>query len=326
MAMLFALTILFLSEGCTQNNEVKETRFMMGTLVEFVVIEEDKDKALQAIQQAAVTMQKLSDELTIYGEQANTVKAFNQSVANTPYDFPQAINDLLKQALEIDQQSRHAFSPSLGSLSLLWGFSDDIPPTHPPSTVSIEKLQQHSLQCLRFEQHWQRSNADCQLDLGGIAKGFIIDRGIDVLKQHGVGNAMINAGGDIRMLGTHGDRLWNIGIRHPRKAGQVIAKLSLSGDHSIVTSGDYERFFIDHGKRYHHILDPATGWPATASQSSTVMAPNAMLADAWSTALFVLGAKGIPLLEQVKIEGMVVDANGNIHATRRFKQYLQLSD
>jgi len=160
--------------------------------------------------------------------------------------------------------------------------------------------------------------ARCQLDFGGIAKGYAIDRGMDMLKQHGIHHALINAGGDIRLIGKHGDRPWHIGIRHPRHKNDVLADLQLQGDVSIVTSGDYERFYIYHGKRYHHLLNPQTGMPSMAAQSVTVMADSATLADAWSTALFIQGKIDPEHSQALNIQTLIVDQHGNTHGQKLY--------
>ena len=298
---------------------------MMGTLVKFTVIHSNQDQAQSAIQDAIQQMQHLSDRLTIYGNSDNPIKRFNASPAYTPMSMPNDIHKLLQQAVQIQQQSHGAFSPTLGALSLLWGFSAEQPPTTPPATSAIQPLLAHSQHCLEHIQHtkWLHNNPDCDIDLGGIAKGFIIDRGIHVLRQHGIQHAMINAGGDIRLIGKHGKRAWRIGIRHPRNKTNVIATLQLSGDVSVVTSGDYERYFMLGDKRFHHILDPQTGYPATNSQSATVIAKHATIADAWSTALFVQGEQGVRDVSKHQLEAIQVDNQGHIHSTQGIKQYLQ---
>jgi thiamine biosynthesis lipoprotein len=137
-----------------------------------------------------------------------------------------------------------------------------------------------------------------------------------VLMEHGIENAVVNAGGDLKALGKNGDELWTIAIRHPRDQDRVIAVLPVSNT-CVVTSGDYERFFEHDGKRYHHILDPRTGFPSTGAISATVVAPDAAVADALATALCVLPpGEGIALIEQLpRVEAIVVSIDGQVHAT-----------
>ena len=126
------------------------------------------------------------------------------------------------------------------------------------------------------------------LDLGGFAKGVAVQRAVDLLLAQGIEHAIVNAGGDLRAVGRHGDRPWRVGVRDTRGPG-VLALIEIAGDESVFTSGDYERYFMHEGRRYHHILDPRTGYPARGLASVTVIHPDAGLADAAATALFVAG-------------------------------------
>jgi len=295
---LFAVMLLLGLSACSASSDIHETRFMMGTLVQFTIIADNADKAKAGIAAAAAQMQHIEDEFTIYGDNDNAVKRFNASAPGTWVRLPDEIASLLQRALSVKRQSKGAFDPVLGQLNLLWGFSIDPPSASPPDKGAIQAAIPPA-HCIQHQgKQWRRLDARCTLDFGGIAKGYAIDQGIAMLKKYGIHNAIINAGGDIRLIGAHGKRPWHIGIRHPRDKNAVIATLDLQGDVSIVTSGDYERFYIYHGKRYHHLLDPKTGWPADRAQSATVIAANATLADAWSTAMFVRGADGLADLSQ----------------------------
>jgi thiamine biosynthesis lipoprotein len=154
------------------------------------------------------------------------------------------------------------------------------------------------------------------VDLGAIAKGYAIDRALAVLRSFGITSAAINAGGDIGLLGSKQDRPWRIGVQHPRQPGEVLVTIE-ARDRAVVTSGDYERFFERDGRRYHHLFDPHSGYPADRCQSVTVLAPNAMLADALATALFVLGPEaGLALLHDYPgVDALIVAADGRWHTT-----------
>ncbi len=320
----FCLALLvFALPGCHHGNEpVRETRFMMGTLVEFVVVDENRDRAQQAIRAAAARMQELSDALTIHGAADNTVKRLNRAPVGKAVRLSRDAATVLQAALSVERASGHAFHVGLGALNLLWGFSDDPPPNAPPDPARIRELVPPA-ECFReTPDGWIRLDARCQADFGGIAKGYIIDEGIRTLKDHGIRHAMINAGGDMRLLGDAGGRPWRIGIRDPRAEGRVLGVLALSADRSVVTSGDYERYFVWRGRRYHHILDPATGWPAGRARSATVVARDAMLADAWCTALFVMGPQGLARLPR-GMPALVVDADGRLHANPEMEALLE---
>ena len=176
-------------------------------------------------------------------------------------------------------------------------------------------------------QQLHSNNPTVQLNFGAFAKGYAIDLSFDYLESIGINNAVINAGGDLSVRGRHGDRPWKIGIRHPRE-DHVIAWLEARDGESIFTSGDYERYFDYQGKRYHHILDPRTGYPAEGSSSVTVIHHNAGIADAAATALFVAGPKQWQeIAESMGIEYvMLVNTSGSIYMTAKMAKRIHFNE
>jgi thiamine biosynthesis lipoprotein len=152
-----------------------------------------------------------------------------------------------------------------------------------------------------------------RIDLGGIAKGWAVDRGIEIVRKMGIEHAMINAGGDTALLGDRLGKPWMVGIRDPRIAGAVVARIPLQ-DEAISTSGDYERYFEEDGVRYHHILVPGTGKSAREVRSVTILGSNATQTDGLSTSVFVLGVeRGMQLVSRLPgVEAVIVDAEGRI--------------
>ena len=163
-------------------------------------------------------------------------------------------------------------------------------------------------------------NPDVMLNFGAIAKGYAIDKSIERLKELNINNAIINAGGDLHAIGTHGDRPWAIGIRNPRKEG-IIASLKIQNDESVFTSGDYERYFEFNGKRYHHIIDPRTGYPSAGTTSVTVIHSDSSIADAASTALFIAGKDHwYAIAKEIGIKYvMLIDSEGNAYMNPAMK-------
>ncbi|MDH5175012.1 MAG: FAD:protein FMN transferase, partial [Elusimicrobiota bacterium] len=151
------------------------------------------------------------------------------------------------------------------------------------------------------------------IDLGGIAKGYAVDAAVRVLKKENINSAMVNAGGDIYVLGRKQGKPWRIGIRHPRREGEILGTIEVE-DRAIVTSGDYERFFFSEGKRYHHIINPKTGYPADECQSVTIVAKETTFADGLATGIFVLGpSEGMALIESLEgVEGVIVSKEGDV--------------
>ncbi len=314
--LLLALTLTF--AACSPApQDVKESRFIMGTLVSFTIAGVPRDQALEAIRASATEMQRIEDVFTIYGDHPNAVKALNASQPGTPVTLPNEVSKLLQQSLDISRQSGSMFTPVIGSLSLLWGFSLPDPPNTPPLPGAIRTALSgvHNNLIEHHGNTWKRLNTQTKLDFGAIAKGYAIDRGIGVLKAHGIISAILDAGGDLRAIGSHNGKPWRIGIRHPRDKNKTLGWFEVHGDISIVTSGDYERFFLLDGKRYHHIMNPTTGMPAMKSMSATIIASNATLADGWSTALFVAGPDGLKRMQNKGLQAVLMDTSGHLYQT-----------
>ncbi|MBI3188347.1 MAG: FAD:protein FMN transferase, partial [Gammaproteobacteria bacterium] len=155
---------------------------------------------------------------------------------------------------------------------------------------------------------------DVRIDLGGIAKGYAIDKAVNIMKSCGIEHGFVKAGGDSYVLGDRNGQPWMLGIKHPRQNNKVVVRLPLMNV-AVSTSGDYERFFIENGARIHHILKPATGKPVTDKWSVTVIGDSAMMTDALSTTLFVMDVKsGMALIDKIgNVDAIVIDANGNMH-------------
>jgi len=317
MYRFLIFSILLLTSCGNGDDLTQQTRYMMGTLVDFSIYGVDSSLANRAIVAAANEMDRVEKIFTTH--HPSPVTMFNHGEGALPKEVAQ----LLRLSEQIRQQSGGAFHPALGALNHAWGFSDDKSNHRPLPTAKQIAALLPPAQCVRLKQkRWHLTDRRCQLDFGGIAKGYAIDRGIAILKAHHIANAIINAGGDMRIIGQRGARKWRVGIRHPRDASRVVATLELAGDISVVTSGDYERFVIIDGHRYHHILDPSNGEPAMRAMSATVVARSAARADGWSTALFVLGKRGLLPLQQAGLAGLMVDSYGTIHTTPSMQQWI----
>jgi thiamine biosynthesis lipoprotein len=222
------------------------------------------------------------------------------------------VTALLRQALEVAALSGGAFDPTVLPLTELWSF--DTGGRLPEPQEIEDALKRVDYTCLGIDPSGRMTLPEgFGLDLGGIAKGAVVDRLGEVLDARVGPNYLIDAGGDILLAGLkEGSRPWVIAIRHPRKPRSLAGKLSLGvkdGKVAVVSSGDYERYFERDGRRYHHILDPHTGYPADGPASVTVIAPTCAMADALATAAFVLGPeRGLALLEALKdVEGLILN-------------------
>ena len=199
---------------------------------------------------------------------------------------------LVATSRQLAAASGGLLNPAQGRLLHLWGFyRDDVENFQPPASGAIAALvdQAPSMDDVAVDGlHLYSSNPAVTLDFGGFLKGYAIDQAVDHLRDRGISNAIINAGGDLRAIGSRAGHPWRAAIRRADGTG-VLAMLDIEGDESIVSVGAYERYFTWQGNRYHHILDPRTGWPAALTKSVTVVHPRATIAHAAATALFVAG-------------------------------------
>jgi thiamine biosynthesis lipoprotein len=173
-------------------------------------------------------------------------------------------------------------------------------------------------------------NKFVQIDLGGYAKGYALDRAATLMQKLGIKNALINIGGNVLAIGRHGERAWRVGIQHPRKPG-ALATLALNDGEAIGTSGDYQRYFMIGSVRYCHLINPESGYPMQGVQSVTVLTsgPHAgVLSDAASKPVFISGVRGwIAAARQMEItEAMLVDGQGDVYLTSAMQKRLEFTD
>lgn len=292
---------------------LQQTRLLMGTTVTIEADGLDRSRLEQAIAAAFAEMVRIEGLMSPHRPDSD-VSRLSAVVNETAVTVETAA--VIAVGLTIARRSGGAFDLTLGRLKTLWGIEGETPRV-PGAAEITAALQGIGAEALVVEGTVVRKR-DPQLavDLGAIAKGYAVDRAIAVLQAHGISSGAVNAGGDLRVLGDRQGRPWRIGIQHPRRPGEVLTTLEAK-DRAVVTSGDYERVFEHAGRRYHHLFDPHTGFPATRCQSVTILAPAAMLADALATTVFVLGPEqGLALLRDYPgVDALVVAADGRLHAT-----------
>ncbi|NOZ37926.1 MAG: FAD:protein FMN transferase [Gammaproteobacteria bacterium] len=326
------LSLLLLISGCQQApREYKQTLLVFGTLVNITLRDIDPKLAQKSIDHIRKDLNFMHVAWHAWKPgpmgRTNTLLATGDWFSADPSVVP-----LIKKGIELSRISNNLFNPAIGKLIALWGYhQDDAPKGPPPPKKDIEKLlaQHPRMSDIEIDGLRMRSrNPAVQLDFGGMAKGFAIDQIINYLRSQGVHDAIINAGGDLKVIGSHGDRPWRIGIRHPRKKGEVLAALDVSDGESVFTSGDYERYYDYKGRRYDHIIDPRTGYPTDQSTSVTVILGDAATADAAATALFVAGPSGWQTIAR-KMHlryVMLVDKKGEIFMTPAMAKRIELTD
>ncbi len=321
--------LLLLSGACSRELPSQYFRMLaFGTIMELEVIGVDPQtaqKAHQALQHDFDLMHK-----AWHAWEPGPVGRINQYIREgKPLAASPSVLPLLRLSKDLAEKSDYLFDPGIGKLIALWGFqSSELKPHAPPEKEAIEAiLEQHpSIQDVHLDgMHITCDNPAVQLDFGAVGKGYGVDRAIERLKEMGIGNAIVNAGGDLRAIGSRAGNPWRIAIRDP-DGGGIFALLSVTGDESVFTSGNYERNFSWGGKLYHHIIDPRIGYPAKDSASVTVIHSDAATADAAATALFVAGPKDWHrIAKQMGIKYvLLIDTEGRAYMNPAMRERLKL--
>lgn len=330
--LIFVFWFSVFISGCSHDiePEIKRTLFQFGTLIEITLYDVEPALARKALDQLEKDFTQYHAAWTPW--EASPLSRTNQLLeTGGNFGVAPSILPLIKQSKVLSEQSQGLFNPAIGKLIRLWQFhKHDDPEIKPPEKQLITKLvaQHPSMRNLQLEGiKLHSNNPSTQLNFGAFAKGYAIDLSMEYLHTIGIKNAVINAGGDLRVSGNHGNRPWEIGIRHPRQEG-VIGWLKARGNESIFTSGDYERFYIYEDQRYHHILDPRTGYPAKGTASVTVIHNNAGVADAAATALFIAGPEQwMDIARNMGIQYvMLIDTNDTIHMNPKMAERVHLQE
>ncbi len=326
--LLLALIGLTLA-GCGQQEQVITTRFLaFGTLIDLSISGVSNQQAAAAT--AAIEDDFAQMHKSWHAWDPGPLGRVNRLITTgTTFSVPPSVLEMIRRSSELAISSNHLFNPAIGQLIDAWGFHSDDPTGHrPPKTETITRLlrQNPRMSDLVLDGINMRStNPNVKLDFGAFGKGFGIDLAINHLRQMGIENAILNAGGDLRAIGSPQDRPWRIAIRHPSGEG-VLASVEVAGDESVFTSGDYERNFTWKGQTYHHIIDPRSGYPATGASSVTVIHPDAATADAAATALFVAGPDNwYNIARNMGLKYvLLVDKDGVVHMNPAMQKRLQL--
>lgn len=265
--------------------------FAFGTLVELTFYGISEQQAREAAQLVDAMYQRQHQDWHAW--QRGHLRELNEAIAqNQPIRTDPSVLELIQLGQHLERISHGMFNPAIGNLLNIWGFQkDEAAQGPPPSAEAINSWLSLSPSTLDLELDGlevRSDNAAVRLDFGGFAKGYSVGKAVQLLEDRGIHNLIVNAGGDLCIRGKRGRRPWRIGIRDPRGSG-VLASIELQGAACVFTSGDYQRYFEFDGKRYHHIIDPGTGYPAQQTRSVSVIADDPMLADAAATALFVAG-------------------------------------
>lgn len=315
--ILFAIGFFIARIGNDEIHHIKRSRILLGTVVEVQIRETDRKKAEASIEKAFNEIKRIDDLFSTYNKDSPVWKLIHNQ--DTLINVDPEIYSLMILCDSIYNITYGSFDVSLNKLLTTWGFDGDDPSLPADDKLSRALLNSGWDNIKLLEENMFKRAVGIELNFGAIAKGYAVDKAISVLKANQINSALINAGGEINTIGDD----WIIGIQHPRIPNQIIEKVN-PGKMSVATSGDYEKYFELDGKRYHHILNPKTGYPADSLISVTVLNKSCTITDALVTAVFVLGQlKGLRLIEALpETEVMIIDKQMNKSYSSGFKKFI----
>jgi len=289
---------------------------IMGTRIYVELWADDAARGSAAIDAVIASMHDVDVMMSTYKPQSQLSRV-NARAALEPVKVDRELFDVIRASLEFSKLTGGAFDVTYASVGYMYDFRERRRPTEGEIRKALPGVNWRNVQLdpaaltVRFE------HAGMRIDLGGIAKGYAVDRAIGLLQQRGIEHAVVTAGGDSRIIGDRFGRPWIVGIRHPDDPNKVITRIPLV-DTAMSTSGDYERYFDENGVRYHHIIDPKTGHSASKVRSATILAPTAMQTDGLSKTAFVLGAEeALKIIERIPgVDAIFVTPQGKVLYTQ----------
>ncbi|MXY14233.1 MAG: FAD:protein FMN transferase [Proteobacteria bacterium] len=318
---LLTLMCLLCATGPVLGEWAVEEATIMGTTVHVEVWHPNTQIRQQGINKALEIMDHVNRLMSPYIEESQLSK-INQFAHERPVSISTELFEVIRKSVDVAVLTKGAFDITYASVGHLYDYPKQTRPSDDKISQAKVLIDYKNMVLDKERQSVSFLRPGMKIDLGGIAKGYAVDRAVQALTDLGIRHAQVAAGGDMRMLGGRLDRPWRIGIRDPRKPGDIAVTLFLK-DQALSTSGDYERSFSNGGTLYHHILDPGTGDSAREVSSVSILGPDAITTDSLSTSVFVLGIeKGLQLINGLEsVEGIIIDRKGKFHYSEHFKEY-----
>jgi len=305
----------FLISGCqAQGVLIKRSQMLMGTLVWVSAVAPNEETAQKAVTEGLEEIRRLEQILSTWIPESELSRV-NAHAGQKAIDVSPETMEVLAKSIEMDQLTEGGFNIVIGPAVEAWNVSrEGRIPTREELEAIRPLIQRENLHLDTKTGTAFLTLPGMRVDIGGIGKGYAADLAAEVMQQTGASAGVVAISGDIKTFGRMPDeKRFVFGIQHPRKEGALLGQLELE-DEAVSTAGDYQRFFMEHGIRYHHILDPRTLQPARLSQSVTVVAKQGVIADGLDTGIFVMGPKkGMALIERLTgVEGIIVGADGKV--------------
>jgi FAD:protein FMN transferase len=292
----------------------------MGTRCDVELWTEDRSKGEAAIEKVFTELRRIDDAMSTF-KPASEVSMVNDTAAQHPVQISQELYDLIQTSLDYSKLTRGTFDVTYASVGYLYNYPKHIHPDDAAIAAALPAISYHHVHLDSATRSVSFDRAGVRIDFGGIGKGYAVDRGIAVLQAAGIDRAMVNAGGDTRIIGDRFGKPWIVGIRDPDDRNKIVVRLPIT-DAAMSTSGDYERYFDENGVRYHHILDPKTGKSARKVRSVTIIGPYATRTDALTKSVFVMGAKeGIDFINTLPdVDAVAITPDGKIWYSKGLAQ------
>jgi thiamine biosynthesis lipoprotein len=295
---------------------VSREEAIMGTRIAVELWAPDRARGETLITRVMDEMRRVDELMSTY-KPTSQVSLVNEHAAREPVKVDADLFGLLQTALDYSRLTEGAFDITYASVGYLYDYRRHIKPDDAAIAAALPAVDYRHVVLDPESSSVRFTQPGVRIDLGGIAKGWAVDRGIELLQAAGVERAFVTAGGDTRIIGDRFGQPWMVGIRNPREGDKVAVRIPLA-DAALSTSGDYERFFEADGVRYHHILSPSTGRPASAVRSVTVIGPTATRTDGLSKTIFVLGIdRGMQVLDRAgDVDAIAIDKDGKIYYSK----------
>ncbi len=319
-----ALTLAMFA-GCRAQITHYTSRMYLGTIVNITIVADSHEHAARAAEAAFAEIGRI-EALMSPRSTSGDVYRINQYASRKSVAVSDETFELLLRAKEVWGKSSGAFDITFASIASFWNLTDSTfkPPTASLLKQHLGKVDSAKMILNRKKKTVKFSLPGMKIGLGGIAKGYAIMRAIEVLRAQGIQHAIVEAGGDLMVIGDNNGRPWRVGLRNPRK-DDILAVLSLRSGETVATSGDYERLAMYQGRRYHHILDPKTGFPANRCISVSVLCDDPVKADAYATAFFVMGKEqAFPLANKENVQAIVIEPYMNIYVSESLKEKIHI--
>ena len=311
-ALLTCLAVLGVLPRGAHAEWYKRTEAIMGTRIYVELWDTDSVHGEASIDAVMDDMRRIDDLMSHYKPESQ-LSQINQHAADAPVVVDKELFDLIKLSTHYSEITEGAFDITYASVGYLYNYPNHVRPTEEQIKAALPAVNWRNMKFDDAHHSVFFEHKGMRIDLGGIGKGYAVDRGIEILQKRGIQHAVVTAGGDTRIIGDHMGRAWLVAIRHPDDPNKVVTRIPLS-DAAMSTSGDYERYFDENGVRYHHIIDPRTGHSASKVRSATIIGPTATQTDGMSKTAFVLGAeKALEIINRMpEYDAVFVNPDGKV--------------